>query len=184
MQMVQGVNLYTSYFYFEQVKNKLLFDYCYYCSTCHFSFPVCVCIHECVCLCTCASLLRISFPCNFRLKTAQFLPKTPLSLYLLFPSRWPFYFPLDLFLLPSRGAGRRTCLAGLQTGALQRCRCWVLSPARPRGKPTCPWGEQVPCWAPGEGAAPKSPVALSPEAGLVQAGSAEWAMDTWWDRGC
>lgn len=54
MQMVHVVNLYTSYFYFEQVKNKLLFD-CYYCSPRR-------CLFLCVCTCTRAQVLKISFP--------------------------------------------------------------------------------------------------------------------------
>ena len=60
--MVQGVNLYTSYFYFEQVKNKLLFDYCYYCCTCHFFFP-CACLpaRRCVSVHMCKSSHNLFF---------------------------------------------------------------------------------------------------------------------------
>lgn len=73
--MVHVVNLYTSYFYFEQVKNKLLFD-CYYCSPHRFFF---LCVH------TCAHVLIISFPrklkapCSVRSPCGAASPLLPLA---------------------------------------------------------------------------------------------------------
>lgn len=134
-----------------------------------FPFPVRACVHVCVCWCTRAILIRVFFPCNSSISS-------PLSIYFLFPSQQPFYFPLDLLLFSLRGAGTRTSLARLRAGALQWCRCCVLSPASPRGNPS---PGRV-----GTAAAPKLPVALNPQAGLVQVGSAEWARYTQHDWGC
>lgn len=86
---------------------------------------LCACAYMNVCVCAHVPVFSESFPCNFRLKTAQFLPKPPLSLYLLFPSRWPLYFPLDVFLLSLRARGggpaRQGCRPGLCSGAGAEC---------------------------------------------------------------